>query len=128
MKFTHEFRTIAGLTSSIIDVTTETLKYLEKDGATVELLGVLVQQNEKLQTIFRSTLEIADKDIDKDTSEILRITSLRSLSGILDEYCKTVTTVLQYMNLEHQEDILYFLEMAKRQSQTIKNKIDLNPA
>lgn len=128
MKFVHEFRTIAGLTSGVIDVIDETVNYLEKDGATAELLDLLAKQKEKLQTIFRSTLEISDKDIDKETSETLRITSLTNLSEILDEYCETVDTALHSMELEHQEDIFYFFGMTKRQSETIKNKIALNSA
>ena len=125
MKYTHEFRTIAGLTSCTIDVTDETLKCLEKNGAPVELLGSLAKQKERLQAIFRSTLEIADKDIDKKTYETLRLTILTSLSEILDEYCQTVNTALPNMDTEHQDDILYLLGMTNRQSTTIKNKIGL---
>jgi len=125
MKFVHEFRTIANLIWVTIDVIEQTVRYLENDGATAELLGVLAKDKEMLKALYDSALEISDRDIDKQTSETLRITSLTTLSGILDEYSKTVDTTLHNMDLEHHDDILYFLGITTKQSQTIKNEIGL---
>lgn len=126
MKFSHEFRTIANFTWIIIDIINQTVSYLENDGSTVKLIGILTNHKKILKDIYGSVLEISDRDINKQASETFRIIFLTSISGILDEYSNTVNGALHIIDLKHHDDIMYFLKITTIQSQTIKNEIDLN--